>query len=118
MLLSQLKEEVRQTKSAAAGLHAQLQETERKASHLEQQLMEQGAECRELASLRKELEDLRTLSESQEQRVTESQREAQQSRAELDSLEAILALLHLREVERNTHIQSHCPLCSHVTWFC
>lgn len=111
---SQLKEEVRLAKSASAGLQTQLEEAGRKALHLEQQLMEKGAEFRELASLRKELEDLRTLTQSQEQRVAQSHREAQQSHAELASLEAILALLHLREVERNIYTQSHCHLCSHV----
>ncbi|KAA8587730.1 hypothetical protein FQN60_016592 [Etheostoma spectabile] len=95
--ISQLKEEGRQAKSAAAGLQAQLEEARQKALHLEQQLMERGAELRELASLRKELESLQTVNQSQEQRVVQSHREAQQSQAELASLEATLALLHLRE---------------------
>lgn len=99
---SQLKEEVRQAKSSAAersDLQAQLEEAGRRASHLEQQLVERAADCRELASLRRELEDLQTLTQSQEQTVAQSHREAQRSQAELASLEAILALLHLREVE-------------------
>ncbi|GLD51194.1 coiled-coil domain-containing protein 18 isoform X1, partial [Lates japonicus] len=94
--ISQLKEEVRQAKCSAAecsDLQAQLEEARRRASLLEGQLVE----CRELASLRRELEDLRTLTQSQEQRVAQSHREAQQSQTELSSLEAILALLHLRE---------------------
>ncbi|XP_044076253.1 coiled-coil domain-containing protein 18 isoform X2 [Siniperca chuatsi] len=95
--ISQLKEEVRQAKSAASGLQAQLEEAGRKALHLDRQLMERGVECRELVSLRKELEDLQTLTQSQEQRVAQSHRETQQSQAELASLEALLALLHLRE---------------------
>uniref|UniRef100_A0A4W6FE73 Coiled-coil domain containing 18 n=1 Tax=Lates calcarifer TaxID=8187 RepID=A0A4W6FE73_LATCA len=98
--ISQLKEEVRQGKCSAAersDLQAQLEEARRRASLLEGQLVERGVECRELASLRRELEDLRTLTQSQEQRVAQSHREAQQSQAELSSLEAILALLHLRE---------------------
>ncbi len=115
---SQLKEEVRQAKSAAAGLQDQLEEAGQKALHLERQRLEQGAECRKLAFLHKELEDLRTLNQSQEQRVAQSHREAQQSQTELTSLEAILALLHLREVEKNIHTRSHCCLCFHVTWFC
>lgn len=106
---SQLKEEVRQAKSTATGLRAQMEETEQKALLLERQLKEQGAKCREL-------EDQRTLTQSQEQRVAQSHREAQQSQAELASLEAILALLHLREVESNIYTQSHCCLCSHVTF--
>ncbi|XP_031153874.1 coiled-coil domain-containing protein 18 isoform X2 [Sander lucioperca] len=95
--ISQLKEEGRQAKSAAAGLQVQLEEAGEKALHLERQLMERGAEFRELASLRKELESLQTVTQSQEQRAAQSHREAQQSQAELASLEAILALLHLRE---------------------
>lgn len=94
---------MRQSKSAAAGLQAQLEETKQKALHLEQQITERGAEGRELASLHKELGELRTLTQGQEQRMTQSNIEAQQSRAELDSLEAILALLHLREVEGKRH---------------
>ena len=99
---SELKEEVKQTKSSAAehsALQAKLEEAGRRASYLEQQLVERAAECREMASVRRELEDLRTLSQSQEQRVAQSHREAQQSQAELASLEGTLALLHLREVE-------------------
>lgn len=94
-----------------------MEEKEQKAVQLEQQLKEQGAKCRQLASLRKELEDLQALTRSQEQRVDQSHREAQQSQAELASLETILTLLHLREVERNVHTQSHYCLCPHVTWF-
>ena len=100
---SQLREEVTQSKSAAAGLQSQLEETKQRALHLEQQITERGAEGRELASVRKELGELRTLTQGQEQRMAQSYREAQQSRAELDSLEAILALLHLREVEGKRH---------------
>lgn len=99
---SELKEEMKQIKSSAAecsDLQAQLQEAGRRASCLEQQLMACAVECKEMASLRRELEDLRTLTQSQEQRVDQSHREAQQNQAELASLEAILALLHLREVE-------------------
>ncbi|XP_047446699.1 coiled-coil domain-containing protein 18 isoform X1 [Mugil cephalus] len=95
--ISQLKEEVRHAKATAAGLQTKFEEAERRTSHLERQLVEQSAECREVASVRKELEDLRTQTHSQEQRATQSLREAQQSQAELSSLEAILALLHLRE---------------------
>ncbi|XP_034411805.1 coiled-coil domain-containing protein 18 isoform X2 [Cyclopterus lumpus] len=95
--ISQLKEEGRQVKSVAAGLQAQLEDAGHKVSHLDRQLMERGAEIRELASLRKELENLRTLTQNQEQSVAQSHREAQQSHAELDSLESILSLLHLRE---------------------
>lgn len=102
---SQLKDELRQTKCLAAersDLKAQLGEAGQRASHLERQLMDREAECRELASLRRELENLQVLTQSQEQKVAQSLREAQQTQVELASLEAILALLHLREVERHS----------------
>lgn len=97
---SQLTEEVKQFKAAAASLQAQIEEAGHKALHLERQLMERGAECRDVASLRRELEDLRAVTHSQEQKVAQSQKEAQQSQTELAGLEAILSLLHLREVGR------------------
>ncbi|KAM6989144.1 coiled-coil domain-containing protein 18 [Tautogolabrus adspersus] len=95
--ISRLQEGVMQAESVAAGFKAQLEEAGRKALYLEGRLKEQGAECRELASLRKQLEELQTLTQSQEHRVAQSHREAQQSHAELASLEAALTLLHLRE---------------------
>lgn len=110
----QLKEEVRKAKSEATRLQAPMEEMEQKALQLERQLKEQEAKCRESASIRKELEDLGTLTRSQEQRVDQSHREAQQSQAELASLEAILALLHLREVERTICTQSNYCLCFYV----
>ena len=72
-----------------------MDETEQKAFHLEQQLKEKGAKCRELTSLRKKLEELQTVTQGQEQSLAQSQ-------AELTSLETILALLHLREVNKQT----------------
>lgn len=122
--LSHLNDEVRQANSLAAErseLQAQLEETRRRASYMERVLSERGAECRELASLRRELEELRTLSQSQEQRAAQCHREAQQSRAELASLEATLALLHLREVgvsRGKTHLlqlHSYCGYGSSVS---
>lgn len=101
MSCSQQKEELRQARCLAtehSDLQAQLEETKQQASRLKRQLVEQEAECRELASVRRELEELRGLTQSQEQRLTQSLREAQQSRVELASLETILSLLHLREV--------------------
>ena len=97
---------MRQAKATAADLQAQAKETGQKASHLERQLVERGEECREMASLHRNLEELRTQTHRQEQRVTQSHREAQQSQSELASLEAILDLLHLREVETYTHVLS------------
>lgn len=99
MLSRLLNEEVRQSKSAAAGLLAQMKEMEQKAVDAERQLKEQGAKCRELSCLRNKLEELQSMTQSQEQIVAQSRKEAQQSQAELASLEAILTLLHLREVE-------------------
>ncbi|KAF3699148.1 Coiled-coil domain-containing protein 18 Sarcoma antigen NY-SAR-24 [Channa argus] len=98
--ISQMKEELRQTKCLFAehsDLKAQLEEAKQRESHLERQVLDREAESRELASLRKELKDLQTLTQNQEQRVAQSLREVQQNQVELASLESILALLHLRE---------------------
>lgn len=91
-----------QAKCSAAessDLQVQLEESRRQASFLEQQLVEQGVERRELASVRRELENLKNVTHTQEQRLAQSHREAQQRETELSNLEAILALLHLQEVE-------------------
>lgn len=98
LYLRRLQKEVQQAKAAAADLRAQVEDTGGKASQLERQLVERGTESREL-------EELRTLTRSQEQRATQILREAQQNQAELASLEAILALLHLQEVNRFTLAQ-------------
>ncbi|XP_054625230.1 coiled-coil domain-containing protein 18 isoform X1 [Dunckerocampus dactyliophorus] len=98
--IGQLKEEVRQTKTLAAKhseVQAQLEDAGRRSADLWRQLIERSAECKELVSLRKELEDLRTLIKNQEQCLAHSHRAAQQSQAETVSLEAIISLLHLRE---------------------
>lgn len=97
---SQLKLEVKQANAASTGLQAQMKEMEQKVSALEQRLKDHGAKCRELASLRNRVDELQSLTQSQEQSLAQSQREVQQNQAELASLEAILALLHLREVEK------------------
>ncbi|MEQ2194160.1 hypothetical protein XENOCAPTIV_024643, partial [Xenoophorus captivus] len=110
---SQLHEEIRQTKAAAAHLQAQLDQVGRKASQLEQQLSERGAECREMASLCREVEELRTLTRSQEQKVAQSHREAEQSQAELASMEAILTLLHQQEVGKLLNSHPHSYVISH-----
>lgn len=99
-LFSQLKLEVRRANAASAGFQAQMKEMEQKVSDLEQRLKEHGAKCRELASLRNRVDELQSLTQNQEQSMAQSQREAQQKQAELASLEAILGLLHLREVEK------------------
>ncbi|KAM9789151.1 coiled-coil domain-containing protein 18 [Neosynchiropus ocellatus] len=98
--ISQLMVEVRQAKTCASersDLQTQLEETKKQASYLDLQLREKNADSRELVSLRREVEHLRTLTKNQEQQVTQSLKDAQQCRAELNSLEAILSLLHLRE---------------------
>lgn len=115
---SQLKEDLRQAKSAALGLKAQVEDMEQKILLLDGQLKEQGGKCKELASIRRQLEDQRALTQSQEQKVAQSLREAQQSQAELESLQAILSLLHLREVRRNIHTRPHCYVCFPVTCSC
>ncbi|KAL0966688.1 hypothetical protein UPYG_G00298450 [Umbra pygmaea] len=78
-------------------LQGHLEEAAQRASRLEVELGERASATRELASLRRETEDLRTLTQCQEQRLSQCQREAQQSQAELADLESILTLLHLRE---------------------
>ncbi|XP_061797230.2 coiled-coil domain-containing protein 18 [Nerophis lumbriciformis] len=98
--ISQLKEEVSLTETLAAqhsDLQAKLEDAGRRSSDLRRQLIERSAECRQLVSLRKEVEDLRTLAKNQEQCLAQSHRAAQQSQAENASLEAIISLLHLRE---------------------
>ncbi|XP_061654684.1 coiled-coil domain-containing protein 18 isoform X2 [Phyllopteryx taeniolatus] len=98
--ISQLKEEARLAKNSAAehsDLKVQLEDAGRRSSDLRRQLTNRNAECREMGSLRKELEDLHTLTKNQELCVAQSHRAAQQSQAETASLEAILSLLHLRE---------------------
>ncbi|XP_061550593.1 coiled-coil domain-containing protein 18 isoform X1 [Phycodurus eques] len=98
--ISQLKEEARLAKNSAAehsDLKAQLEDAGRRSSDLRRQLTDRNAECRELDSLRKQLEDLHTLTKNQELCLAQSHRAAQQSQGETASLEAILSLLHLRE---------------------
>ncbi|XP_051944107.1 coiled-coil domain-containing protein 18 isoform X1 [Hippocampus zosterae] len=98
--ISQLKEDARRAKASAAeysDLQAQLEDAERRSSDLRRQLTERSAECRELGSLREEVEDLRVVTKNQELCLAQSRRATQQSQAEATSLEAILSLLHLRE---------------------
>ncbi|XP_068605304.1 coiled-coil domain-containing protein 18 [Brachionichthys hirsutus] len=96
-MFCQLKEDLRQALAAASVLQTQLGEREQNTLQMERRLMECGAGCEELASLNRDLQELRALTETQKQRVAQSHRESQQSQAELASMEAILALLHLRE---------------------
>lgn len=89
--------------------HRQLQEREeelarrqlqeREAEEARKQLQEREAGMvRQVETLRRENAELRSASSRQEQRLAECQREAEESRAELAGLEAILGLLHLQEV--------------------
>lgn len=86
---------MREAKSLAAGhsdLQTQLEQSREQVSVLEQQLEDCGTKCRQVAPLRKELEKLRNMTQSQEQKAARNQ-------AELSSLETIVGLLHLREVK-------------------
>lgn len=112
---SQAMEELQQAKFAATGLGAQLVDMEKQNLLLEAQLKEQGAKCREVVSLRRQLEDQRALTQSHEQTTAQRHRECQQSQAELESLQAILSLLHLREVRRKMNTRSHCCPVFYVT---
>ncbi|CAN9503205.1 unnamed protein product [Ophioblennius macclurei] len=96
--MNHLTEELNQAKVAAARFKFELKEAAQKSMRLEQLLADQGVEDREkISSLRTELEDVRALNHSLEQRMAQSHLETQQCHAELASMEAILALLHQRE---------------------
>lgn len=103
-------EELQQAKSSATSLQAQLVDLEKRNLLLEGQLKEQVAKCREVASLRRQLEDQRALTHSHEQTAAQSHRQCQQSQAELESLQAILSLLHLREVRKEINVRPRCCL--------
>lgn len=107
---SQVMEELQQVKSSATGLEAQLVDLEKQNLLLEVQLKEQTAKCGEVASLRRQLEDQRTLTQSHEHMAAQSHRQCQQSQAELESLQAILSLLHLREVGKKINPRPRCCL--------
>ncbi|KAJ3595534.1 hypothetical protein NHX12_004837 [Muraenolepis orangiensis] len=99
-MFSQLSEEVRQARSLSSehsDLQARLVEASRQTSHLERELGERAAQAPDRLRLFQELEEVRGTRHCLEQRLAQGLREAQQSQAELASLEAILALLHLRE---------------------
>lgn len=112
---SQLKLEVRQANAASTGFQAQMKEMEQTVSDLEKRLKEHGAKCRELASLRNRVEELQSLTQSQQQNMAQCQREAQQNQDELASLEAVLALLHLRDVRRVSSPSTSYSLSSQLT---
>ncbi|XP_028974833.2 coiled-coil domain-containing protein 18 isoform X1 [Esox lucius] len=98
--ISKLMEELTQARTCNTKnvqLQARLEEAAQRASRLEMELGGRASASRDLASLRRETEDLRALVQCQEQRLAQCHREAQQSQAEMASLEGILGLLHLRE---------------------
>ncbi|CAL8346074.1 unnamed protein product [Merluccius merluccius] len=99
-VISQLREEVRQARSLSSDrsdLQARLDEAGRRTSLLERELGERAAQATERLCLLRELDELRGTRHGLEQRLAEGLRDARQSQAELASLEAVLALLHLRE---------------------
>ncbi|KAJ8406323.1 hypothetical protein AAFF_G00305540 [Aldrovandia affinis] len=75
----------------------QLKEDSGKVSRLERELAESKDAAQEAELRRRENGELRSFASSQEQRLAHCLQEAEQSRAELASLEAILNTLHLRE---------------------
>ena len=105
---SQLREEVLQARALSSdrsGLQALLEQAGRRSSQLERELGErerelgeQAAQASERPRLLRELEEVRGARHALEQRLAQCLQDGQQSQAELAGLEAILALLHLREV--------------------
>ncbi|KAJ8011364.1 hypothetical protein DPEC_G00057380 [Dallia pectoralis] len=105
--ISKLTEELTQARTfntKTVELQGCLEEAAQRTSRLEMELGERAFASRDLAALRRETEELRALTQSQEQRLAQCHREAQQRQAEMTSLESILALLHLRE-------DSNIPVC-------
>ncbi|XP_051555297.1 coiled-coil domain-containing protein 18-like isoform X2 [Myxocyprinus asiaticus] len=78
-------------------LQYQVQQFSDQLKQLQREQTEKEAQLQEVAALRRENEDLRLLTACQEQRVVQANREREQDRAELTSLESIVDLLHLRE---------------------
>ena len=95
----------------SATLRSRLEEASVQAVELKRRLSDREIVEKDIEVLRKECRDLRHLTTSQEQRLEHCQREAQQSQAEQASLEAILSLLHLREVSILPTTLSNYTLC-------
>ncbi|XP_048845616.1 coiled-coil domain-containing protein 18 isoform X2 [Brienomyrus brachyistius] len=89
----QKEQEVSKEAEAARRL---LQEREAEAARRLLQEREE-ATVRQVEALKQENAELRSASSQQEQRLAQCRREAEESRAELTGLEAILGLLHLQE---------------------
>ncbi|XP_051989334.1 LOW QUALITY PROTEIN: coiled-coil domain-containing protein 18-like [Xyrauchen texanus] len=96
-------------------LLSQVQQLSDHLKQLQKDLTEREARLQEVARLRRENEDLRLLTACQEQRVAQANREREQDRAELTSLESILDLLHLRENRDGALCVNPCLLPSQFT---
>ncbi|XP_051983885.1 coiled-coil domain-containing protein 18-like isoform X1 [Xyrauchen texanus] len=98
--ISELKEVHGRSESLSAErvqLQYQVQQLSDQLKQLQRVQTEKEVQLQEVAALRRENEDLRLLTACQERRVVQSNREREQDRAELTSLESIVDLLHLRE---------------------
>ncbi|KAI4894106.1 hypothetical protein NFI96_020168, partial [Prochilodus magdalenae] len=91
-------------------LQGQLQQASKQLGCLQRELVQKEAQLVEVSGLRREREDLRLLSACQEQRLAQAQREMEQGRAELASLESILDMLHLRENREGSLCMNPCLL--------
>lgn len=78
-------------------LQAQVQQTSAQLNRQQRELELKEMQLQELEGLRREKEDLRLLTACQEQRLTQTHRDMEQTSAELNSLEKVLDMLHLRE---------------------
>uniref|UniRef100_A0A3B1JAK3 Coiled-coil domain containing 18 n=1 Tax=Astyanax mexicanus TaxID=7994 RepID=A0A3B1JAK3_ASTMX len=93
-------------------LQGRFQQVSERLIGLQKELKQKEAELEEVSGLRREREDLRLLSACQEQRLAQAQREMEQSRVELTSLERVLDLLHLRENREGALCVNPCVLAS------
>lgn len=108
-LISELKEvhgRLESVSTERVQLQSQVQQLSDQLKKLQKEMAEKETQLQATASVRRENEDLRLLTACQEQRVAQALREKEQDRTELNSLEGILDLLHLREVpDTNTKIK-------------
>ncbi|XP_058891013.1 coiled-coil domain-containing protein 18 isoform X2 [Acipenser ruthenus] len=79
-----------------------LNESNQKISILESELTAKDKILEERGSLKRENQELRTLTTQQSERLVECQREIEETQSELASLESILSQLNNREVEVGT----------------
>ncbi|XP_046906000.1 coiled-coil domain-containing protein 18 [Hypomesus transpacificus] len=100
LLMGQLKEDLDKMKTVSEEmdtLRLQVKEASSKSGLLERRLSETEVAKKDLEELRTENRGLQKLNRSQENLLEQSQREVQQTKAELAGLEAIICSLHLRE---------------------